>query len=195
MKNWTGGTRVEKIKANLIRIDQRELAARLGGSTEEMQRTIYNSVLDNISASYSVTLVPVGEADGVVTLCGKEIKSLDLSKVLSGCKRVVLLVATLGFALDRYIFSLGVRSASMQFLADALSDALVEGVCDMAEADVGESLKLGNRFSPGYGDLPLSVGRDIVSNTRSDILLGIRFTDSGLALPKKTVTAIIPVFN
>ena len=82
-----------------------------------------------------------------------------------------------------------------QFLADALSDALVEGVCDMAEADVGESLKLGNRFSPGYGDLPLSVGRDIVSNTRSDILLGIRFTDSGLALPKKTVTAIIPVYD
>ena len=195
MKNWTGGTRVEKIKGNLIRIDHRELATRLGGSTEGMQSIIYNSVLDNISAAYSVTLVPVSEVDGVLTLCDSEIKSSDLLKVVSGCERVVLLVATLGFALDRYIFSLGVRSASMQFVADALADALIEGVCDMAEVDVGESFKLGNRFSPGYGDLPLSVGRDIVNATRSDASLGIRYTDSGLALPKKTVTAIIPVFD
>ena len=83
----------------------------------------------------------------------------------------------------------------MQFVADALADALVEGLCDMAEMDVGESFKLGNRFSPGYGDLPLSVGMDITRFTKADVSLGIRYTESGLAVPKKTVTAIIPVFD
>ena len=195
MRDWTGGTRVEKIEQNAISFDSRELAARLGGSGEEVQSIVYNSVLESISASYSVTLAPVCVEGDLVYLCGSEINSSDLAKTVSGCKNVVLLVGTLGFGLDRYISSLGVRSASAQFVADALADALIEGVCDIAEADVGESFRLGNRFSPGYGNLPLSVGRDIVYFTRSDVSLGIRYTDSGLALPKKTVTAIIPVFE
>ena len=76
---------------------------------------------------------------------------------------------------------------------DALADCLVEAAADEACSRLECKDMLTNRFSPGYADLDLSVGRYVVKATGADKLLGVRFTDSGLMTPKKTVSAIIGI--
>ena len=50
---------------------------------------------------------------------------------------------------------------------------------------------LTDRFSPGYGDLPLSLQADFLRATDAGRKLGITVNDSFLMTPCKTVTAVI----
>ncbi len=192
--DWLGGIRVKKIPADNVAIDHRELVARLGGDVGEIPTIVYKGLLNSSNCCYSGLLCSVSVDVGRVKIGEEEVCSYDLARALDGCNQVLLLAATLGFSVDRYISGLGAHSVSEQFCADALADALIEGVCDyvMAEASLA-GLAIVNRFSPGYGDLDLSVGPLIVSMLGADRSLGIRYTESGLALPKKTVTAFIGV--
>ena len=191
-----GGTRVKKIPFDDIKIDQRELAARLGGETSDMPTIVYGKLKESVSACYSLMLLPLTLLDDAVIINECRIESRSLARAFRGCDRVLLLAATLGFSLDRLISRLGPESVSEQFYADSLADALIEGVCDYA-MDEARLCGLGpkNRFSPGYGDLPLSLGEWIVRLLGADRTLGIRYTESGLALPKKTVTAFVGVLR
>ena len=77
----------------------------------------------------------------------------------------------------------------------ALADALIEALCDFAEAEVCSGLDTSGRFSPGYADLELSLGKEIIALTDAERTLGIKLTESGLMVPKKSVNAIIAVRN
>ena len=192
--DWLDDTRVKKIPADAVTIDGRELAARLKDTSGEMPTNIYKSLLSAASCCYSGLICSALVSGDLVRIGDTVIHSRDLAHALDGCDRVLLLVATLGFSVDRYINGLGVSSVCEQFYADCLADALIEGLCDCAELDaIKAGLSLTNRFSPGYGDLELSVGQQVVAMLGADKSLGIRYTESGLALPKKTVTAFIGV--
>ena len=75
----------------------------------------------------------------------------------------------------------------------AMADALIESLCDQAEASITKGFDTVPRFSPGYADLPLHVGVEIVRLLSAETHLGIRFTESGLMVPKKSVSAIVCV--
>jgi cobalamin-dependent methionine synthase I len=53
-------------------------------------------------------------------------------------------------------------------------------------------LFLTTRFSPGYGDLPLTFQRDLYRELSLDEL-GIRITEKCILYPQKTITAVIGV--
>jgi hypothetical protein len=79
------------------------------------------------------------------------------------------------------------------FIIDALADALIEAVCDAAEEEISLGLDTTGRFSPGYGDLELSLGCEILTLCDAERLLGIKMTESALMVPKKSVSAIIAI--
>ena len=64
---------------------------------------------------------------------------------------------------------------------------------DTAEREITKGSVCAPRFSPGYADLPLEVGREIVKRLGADVRLGIGFTESGLMIPRKSVSAIVCV--
>ena len=79
-------------------------------------------------------------------------------------------------------------------LLDACGSAWVEAGCDEVQAEISDrfpDLYLTDRFSPGYGDLPLSLQRDICGSLDAPRRLGVQVTDSLLLNPSKTVTAVI----
>ncbi|MBR5134836.1 MAG: Vitamin B12 dependent methionine synthase activation subunit, partial [Clostridia bacterium] len=49
------------------------------------------------------------------------------------------------------------------------------------------------RFSPGYGDLPLSVQRSVATLLGMEKTLGVCLSDSLLMSPSKSVTAFVGV--
>ena len=77
---------------------------------------------------------------------------------------------------------------------DACGSAWVEAGCDGAEDEISArfpDLHRTDRFSPGYGDLPLALQRDICTVLDASRRLGVQVTDSFLMNPSKSVTAVV----
>ena len=85
---------------------------------------------------------------------------------------------------------LNLPKATEHFLTDALASAAAEALCDSVNRTIAEGLSLKPRFSPGYGDVPLSVQGPILRRLRADSTLGITLNEAFLMTPVKSVTAI-----
>ncbi|MDR0921023.1 MAG: methionine synthase [Lactobacillales bacterium] len=136
--------------------------------------------------------IQVGDTELLLT--GKHIYSH-----LKNAEQVVLLAATLGIEVERQTRLYEMTDMTKAFILDACCVEYIEKICDLAECDidemVGEDWTLNRRFSPGYGDLPLSVQPDFLRIMEADKKLGLHLTDTLLMVPRKSVTAIIGLFS
>jgi cobalamin-dependent methionine synthase I len=101
------------------------------------------------------------------------------------------MAVTLGVGIDMLLRRKSVTSPSEHFVCDGVASALAEAAADEAERIFLEGGGHRPRFSPGYGDLPLTIQRDVLSLCDAERLLGIRLTDTLLMIPTKSITAII----
>ena len=97
--------------------------------------------------------------------------------------------------MDRLILRESRKSMTMGLLLGAIGTAAVEALCDRFCKDVGDELAqkgelLSPRFSPGYGDLPLSLQKEIFSYLGCSRSIGLTLNESLLMTPAKSVTAI-----
>ena len=111
---------------------------------------------------------------------------------------VIFLCGTIGAEFDAWQRRLSVLSAADALLSQQIGLDAVEKVMDELENEVkvkveGEGLKLRPRRSPGYGDLPLSLSRKIISELDATKKIGVSITDSDLLVPSKSVTAICEI--
>ena len=88
------------------------------------------------------------------------------------------------------------QAPASALLCQAIGAERIEALCDAftdwLEAEVSpRGLFLRPRFSPGYGDLPLTLQREILRALDSPRTLGITLNRSLLMSPSKSVTAII----
>ena len=115
-------------------------------------------------------------------------------KMLSGCKYALVLVSTLGAAFDALLRAAQARDMAEALLLDACGSAAAEAGCDEAEREIAArfpELYLTDRFSPGYGDLPLTLQAPLLAVTDAEKRLGVHVhPGSCLLLPVKTVTAL-----
>lgn len=114
--------------------------------------------------------------------------------MLGDCAQAVVLACTLGAGFEAMLRGEQARGMARAALLDACGSAWVEAGCDEAQAEISArfpGLHPTDRFSPGYGDLPLSLQRDICGALDAPRRLGVQVTDSLLLNPSKTVTAVI----
>lgn len=115
-------------------------------------------------------------------------------RMLAGCSRAALLLCTLGAGFETMLRAEQARSMARAVMLDALGSAYVETGCDAAEKELAcqfPGLYLTDRFSPGYGDLPLDLQREICGVLEAEKRLGVTVTESLLMNPTKSVTAVI----
>lgn len=115
-------------------------------------------------------------------------------KMLAQCHRAALLACTLGARFDLALTAVQARDMARAVILDACGSALVEQGCDEAEKELSARFPgryLTDRFSPGYGDLPLELQRDICAVLDTPRRLGLHVTESLLLNPVKSVTAVI----
>ena len=115
-------------------------------------------------------------------------------RMLGGCAHAAFLVCTLGRRFDTLMRAAEVRDMTKALLLDACGSAYVERGCDAAEQEIRERFPgkfLTDRFSPGYGDLPLSLQPRILAVLDAERRLGVTVADSLLMFPAKTVTAAV----
>ena len=124
----------------------------------------------------------------------------DVHKHLAGCGQAILLAVTLGPGVDAQIRRAGVGDIAAGVASDALGSALAEQAADAAEAQLRqwaatEGKYLTGRFSPGYGDMPLSLSRAIASATDAQRRTGVTVTEGDMLVPSKSVTAVIGIVD
>lgn len=122
----------------------------------------------------------------------------DVRALLTGCHEAILLAATLGAAGERLLLREQALDAGRALLLDAVLSAAIEAVCDEAEAQLREEAKkqglyLTDRFSPGYGDMPIGQTRAICDVLQADRAIGLTVSSSGIMMPRKSVTAVMGV--
>jgi len=115
-------------------------------------------------------------------------------QMLGECDQAALLACTLGAAFDALFRSVQHRSMADAVILDACGSAYVEAACDGAEKEISarypEKYRT-DRFSPGYGDLPLTLQPPLLRALDAERRLGLYFTSSCLMNPQKSVTAFI----
>lgn len=136
------------------------------------------------------------EAPDLVFVADLTISSENLYKNLNGCEEVILFAATVGIGIDRLIRRSEVTSILDAAIYQAAGAAMIEAYADsevrkLAEEAKETGLSLRPRYSPGYGDLPLSLQRDFSRLLEMEKWCGITLTDTLLMVPSKSITAFI----
>ena len=114
--------------------------------------------------------------------------------MLAECGTAVLLVCTLGAGFDRLEKEWETRDMARAAMMDACGSAWAEAACDEAERGIAgrfPGMYRTDRFSPGYGDLPLRLQADFLRALDAGRKLGVTANESFLLLPCKSVTAVI----
>ena len=101
-----------------------------------------------------------------------------------------ILVSTLGSATDARIARLGETDQARMVLVDAASNALIEEETNAFQKRL--ALKDETfRFAPGYGDVPLTMQKEIFDLMPEISKIGIKLDESNFMHPMKSMTGLI----
>ena len=147
---------------------------------------LINSCIDESerenAAAYSVCYAesPIFICGDTVGLLGVEFKSKNLAETLAPCDRALVFACTLGIGVDRLIKKYTDINPSRALVFQAYGAERVESFTDLFLEDYALStgVKLARRFSPGYGDLPLSAQREIFAVLNPEKRIGVTLNDS-----------------
>lgn len=137
------------------------------------------------------------EVDGeVVKAGGLSLHSRQLARNLKDCKEVVFFAATLGMGVDRLLHKYLKIQVSKAVVIQAVAAAAIEAYCNQCQRKLeaecaGEGLFVRPRYSPGYGDLSLTVQGDFLQLLQAQKTVGIVLTEGDIMLPEKSVSAIM----
>lgn len=152
------------------------------------------SALDCRACYREVALTAEGDTvhlEGLAPIC-----SSSLAKNLQGCEKALLFAATIGSKADRQRMQTQVRSPARAVVLDAMGSAAIEALCNSLCDGWREAyapLALRPRFSPGYGDLPLALQRELLQLLDAPRQAGISLTEGLMMLPHKSVSAIVGI--
>lgn len=136
--------------------------------------------------------------DGV--FCGTAFRpgGQDVRALLGGCSGVIVMAATLGAASERLLYQASAVDPVRAMLIDAILSAMIEQATDTAakriESELAQQgLHVTDRFSPGYGDMPLSDSIALIDLLGAGRDPGITVSQSGIMIPRKSITAVIGI--
>lgn len=120
---------------------------------------------------------------------------VSINKHLEDCQSVAVMAVTLGAGIDMLLRRVQVTDMAMAVAIDTGASVLVEQYCDSYEKMIGAEIEghTTSRFSPGYGDYPVTEQGSVIKLLDAPKRIGLNVTSSSLMVPRKSVTAIIGV--
>lgn len=141
---------------------------------------------------------PVRPGAGGVVVAGTNLvlPGESIARHLRGCAYAALMAVTLGPSSEMVLRREAAVSATGGMLADACASSFVEQAAGVLNEFVDEAAARRGceptwRFSPGYGDLPLSVQGPFLEALDGGRALGIALTAANMLVPSKSITAIV----
>lgn len=192
------------MQAVLTQIPMREILHFLGWrgtpvepSLKETIRRIRDEALRRIEPRVSLKSFDI-LPDGLFSGTGFTPEGNDVRGMLASSCRAVLMAATLGAESERMLLREQARGAADALILDAVLSAAVEAVCDEQESRLraelaARGLYLTDRFSPGYGDMPIAQSKAICEVLNTGRTIGLTVSQSGILMPRKSVTAVMGI--
>lgn len=141
--------------------------------------------------------IPLGTSSPYPRLQRLIDRSDTLRDHLRGCRSAYLLCATIGTAIDALQRRLAVVSATDALIIQAIGAERIEAYAETCEEEIRSELADGEslvtRYSPGYGDFPLSSQPEFFAILDPPLRIGVSLTDTNLMVPSKSITAIIGI--
>jgi len=178
-----------------------------GSDVVHLMRECIKEVSDLSACTFNLCyrIFPVIKSDGgLIDFEAIKFTSNDLTRCLKDCDRAVFLAATLGQGLDRLIRKYNrlepARALFMQAIGAERVESMLDTFCSelpgKIEAITKETgIMTRPRYSPGFGDLPLSVQPDFLKLLDANKRLGISLSEGFLMSPSKSVTAIVGILE
>ena len=158
-----------------------------------VQKAVKSAFPANPTASGKEELQAVALKGTAVVLTGKSAVTM-----LSDCSRCIMMAVTIGRRVDQAIHRAQVADMSGAVIMDSCASSAVESICDQLQNDIeadymSRGLYITDRFSPGYGDLPIDLQPVICRALSADKMIGLTITSGMLMMPTKSVTAFIGI--
>lgn len=194
---------------NFLKADKSEILRYMGYKGQEMS-TELNESIDEISElchelsepRYTYGYFDLDFKGGFVSLGGTDIllPGKDIYNHLLGAKHCAVMAVTLGMPIEKKLLQLEKTNMTEALILDCSANALIESLADYVQNLIeGESSKenlhLNFRFSPGYGDFPIETQKLLIPLLSCDRRIGLTVTESSIMIPRKSVTAIIGIFD
>ncbi len=189
------------MQARLTKLNENEILMYLGyrgqeypADVREQMKRCEKEVLETASPRLVWRRLAVDDA----CFTALSLEGKDIWELLDGCKEAVLMAVTLGQEIDALLRKKSVMDMADAVIMDACADTAIENAADHFEADLrkeleAENLYLTDRFSPGYGDLPLSTQKKLCAALDTERKIGLSLSPTMLMIPKKSVTAILGI--
>ena len=189
------------MEARLTEIPTAEVLRYLGYRGQDIDerlngqiRSCISTVLSSAKARLTYRILPVqgGRVEGL------DLPGNDIRTILEGCTQAIFMAATLGPEAEALLRRTEVTNMADALIMDSAQSAAIENVCDNFEADNRlffreQDLFLTDRYSPGYGDLPLSTQKSIIDMLVASKRIGLTVTENNIMVPRKSVTCIMGV--
>ncbi len=201
--------------ADRPRVDRAEMLRYLGWNGQEIEPDLDRRI-ECVVERLELDVEPRGvrrvfavDADGTdedgapcIRLRGTEVelRGRDIYRHLKDARLCAVIACTLGMGAERRLRTTGSQHPLEGAVLDAACSAYVESAVGQMDAQVKRDAEkfglTGNwRFSPGYGDCPLTAQRPIVAALNATRLIGLTVTPTNLLMPTKSVTAVIGLFD
>lgn len=169
------------------------------GAPEELRTQVKDvayRLTKSIRPRFTFRVFPLEREAGAITPAGSGVVLTGnmARKMLAECDQAALLLCTLGPEFDAQLRREQARDMAGAVILDACGSAWVEAGCDQAEQEIAGRFPgkfLTDRFSPGYGDLPLTVQGALCAALDARRRAGVWVTNSLLLNPAKSVTAVV----
>lgn len=161
--------------------------------------TACKAVCETAKPRYTYRIFDIVKSPQGILLSGTEftLPGADIARLLKDCKRCILLAATIGIEVEALMRRqpLNLAAVSDSCASSAIEEMVNDVHRDLQEEYRAQSLYLTDRFSPGYGNLPITVQRPFCSILETQKRIGLTVSGSGLLIPRKSVTAVIGIAN
>ena len=182
-------------------VDRREILRYAGvrGEAADVEQLL-DSCLKELEGQLTWKVCYRTVSMGDTGIAHSTVEALKASKTasdrLESCDFAVLFAATVGLGIDRLITRYAVTSPAKALLFQAIGAERIESLCDhfcaeLARESEEQGFLLRPRFSPGYGDLPLTLQNDLFQLLDCPRRIGLSLGKTMLMTPTKSVTAIM----
>ncbi len=157
---------------------------------------------DLVRPNYTYKKFTIELADNKVNLLATSYCLLgsDIVKHLRNSDYCVILATTIGNPIEQRIKYYNKFDLTKSLVLDACGSVAIESYTDQVQELISaEADELGYgityRYSPGYGDLPITSQQAVARLLETEKKIGLTVTADNILLPRKSVTAIIGYQN
>ncbi|WP_434297391.1 methionine synthase [Clostridium sporogenes] len=191
---------------NNLNIDKNQILRYLGYRGQEISNEIHSLIeecikeiktLVSLRNTYKYSKVEINNQVNLIDIDLK-LEGKDIIRHLEKSNKCCVMAATLGSEVDRKILYYEKVNMTKAVILDACATTAIEEYCDFIENEikkeaVEDELNINWRYSPGYGDLDISIQRNLLKSLDAERTVGLTVSSHNILIPRKSVTAIIGI--